>query len=686
MVDFKGLYSLPPKVIAGMKENLISSIVPAETSVRPAPVKRERGDKLYFVIFTTIAETKAMKEGKVCIPQVALNFPNFLDDRYAAPCPFKAESKPGAPETNPMSRLEPFVKEEADGRFISECFSSWILHHQLNLRMPVSALETLLAGTFFLGHDASSFDLSALDLIVRGMDIRDCDFRMQANGRAGHTLHFFVVQMTQNSMEKKIFLSISVAAFRVVSTLGKNVTLEVPGPKDQQSHLAILIRDNSSDFSNPFERRAQPLPPFDGPNDLRRMTTAQLGQWMMNRMPDPRQAGTDVEMLWDSRDQGQMIDLRPYRSRNRAKPYGIPTSFFSQPGNTAFAHPRLKIKELASTWRIFGSKSGKILSLAQPNSWIRDFIREGFPPPNAPFPRRIPPNERLWETTFQEGLNNHGAHLGNGEAIAMHPQTYNRVDVGNPPVERYVVGQGPQHPDGLNLMKNTIDGVMQNSHQSTVDWYPDYLYIPAREDENAIRALQTPSGRTLFEYDPNFPIGNGETTRMGMLLLEDGGPRGPQKTDGTYQPGPGGPFFFDFKICTAIIPMSLALRNCNSFKIIVVTSIKYFASNFLFSYSSPRHLLKLSLRLRFSRQIRSVRRKPRETNRNAWKRLSSHVIATTPVFYLDRMLAGVADVSLRSDKQTLAHMFRESIDLDFEDAPFSEGKCEAFGSTKAMGN
>jgi len=33
---------------------------------------------------------------------------------------------------------------------------------------------------------------------------------------------------------------------------------------------------------------------------------------------------------------------------------------------------------------------------------------------------------------------------------------------------------------------------------------------------------------------------------MGMLLLEDGGPQGPKKDDGTYEPGPGGPFFFDF--------------------------------------------------------------------------------------------------------------------------------------------
>lgn len=54
-------------------------------------------------------------------------------------------------------------------------------------------------------------------------------------------------------------------------------------------------------------------------------------------MPDPRNQGTDVKMLYDSGDKGQRVDLRPYRSRIMAKWYGIPTSFFSKPGNDAFA-------------------------------------------------------------------------------------------------------------------------------------------------------------------------------------------------------------------------------------------------------------------------------------------------------------------------------------------------------------
>ncbi|KAF2681389.1 hypothetical protein K458DRAFT_406399 [Lentithecium fluviatile CBS 122367] len=96
----------------------------------------------------------------------------------------------------------------------------------------------------------------------------------------------------------------------------------------------------SSNSSNPFVRRARPLPAFDSNGDLRRMTTKQLGQWMMNRIPNPQFQATDVEIIWNSRDPAQWIDLRPYRSPAREreqKAYGIPTSYFSHPGNTAFA-------------------------------------------------------------------------------------------------------------------------------------------------------------------------------------------------------------------------------------------------------------------------------------------------------------------------------------------------------------
>ncbi|KAF2681390.1 hypothetical protein K458DRAFT_80047 [Lentithecium fluviatile CBS 122367] len=195
---------------------------------------------------------------------------------------------------------------------------------------------------------------------------------------------------------------------------------------------------------------------------------------------------------------------------------------------------------------------GKIWTLAQPKAYIKDFIREGFPPPTAGFPRWVPPDERYHPTRFYEGLNNHGAHLKGGIAIVMHPKVYERGDdlppekEGEPPIEQYVEGEGPQHPDNLNLLRKTVDGVMKKNHKSTVNWWEDYLYLPARETPDYERAYSTASGRSVFEYDPDFDLGNGKKTKMGMLLLEDGGPRGQQNEDGTYEPGPGGPFCFDF--------------------------------------------------------------------------------------------------------------------------------------------
>lgn len=49
------------------------------------------------------------------------------------------------------------------------------------------------------------------------------------------------------------------------------------------------------------------------------------------------------------------------------------------------------------------------------------------------------------------------------------------------------------------------------------------FYLPNREDEQRRRAMSTPNGRTLFEYDPNFQLPNGQIVRMGMLLIEDRG-------------------------------------------------------------------------------------------------------------------------------------------------------------------
>ena len=93
---------------------------------------------------------------------------------------------------------------------------------------------------------------------------------------------------------------------------------------------------NASFDTRALEKRAQ-LPAFGGPNDLRRMNQAQLGAWMMNRMPDPTHHGypTNVDMIWDQYDPTQYIDLKlrkrtPKQDYIEYKPYAIPTSFFQQ--------------------------------------------------------------------------------------------------------------------------------------------------------------------------------------------------------------------------------------------------------------------------------------------------------------------------------------------------------------------
>jgi hypothetical protein len=182
-----------------------------------------------------------------------------------------------------------------------------------------------------------------------------------------------------------------------------------------------------------------------------------------------------------------------------------------------------------------------------PKVWIERFIQEGFPPPKSPFPGRAPQYRRTYDTPFQEGLNNHGAKLKGGMAIVMHPQRTVREDRDGK--EYYYPRDGPQYPEKLKLLKDTINEVMHTMHESALTWYPDYLYLPDRvkpTPRNRGRAGTTSSGRIVFQYDPNFQLGDGRTTRMGMLLIEDGGEQGPRKEYGTYDPGPGGPFFFDF--------------------------------------------------------------------------------------------------------------------------------------------
>lgn len=56
----------------------------------------------------------------------------------------------------------------------------------------------------------------------------------------------------------------------------------------------------------------------------------------MERLPGTDEI--DVEMLFNFNDLTQWIDLKVlYSTEGEVKPYGIPTSFFRQPDNEAFA-------------------------------------------------------------------------------------------------------------------------------------------------------------------------------------------------------------------------------------------------------------------------------------------------------------------------------------------------------------
>jgi hypothetical protein len=59
----------------------------------------------------------------------------------------------------------------------------------------------------------------------------------------------------------------------------------------------------------------------------------------MERLPDPNEKGypDDVDMIWDGDDPNQYIDLKTYMGRRETKAYAIPTSFFENPGDDAFA-------------------------------------------------------------------------------------------------------------------------------------------------------------------------------------------------------------------------------------------------------------------------------------------------------------------------------------------------------------
>ncbi|KAF1828244.1 hypothetical protein BDW02DRAFT_635299 [Decorospora gaudefroyi] len=371
------------------------------------------------------------------------------------------------------------------------------------------------------------------------------------------------------------------------------------------SSACSRIRDSStSNSTHRLSKRAtgRPLPGFNSDDDLRKKDKQEMSDWIMNRMPDPRRAGypNDVAMLWDYANDQQYIELIAYKRTGYSRAYGIPTSFFEVPGDEPFAWGTIGLVRcneaiqdggllrhgctaftvvktptesdpnsgvyMAHIWETPGfsnhrtpaipaipatdgepaqkAEPERTWTLAQPKAYIKDFIRKGFP--QIDYDRWLPLDRRSDEhktTELQQGLNTYATQLQYGQVHVMHPQKYDPVEEGEEEEpDRYEIGEGPQHPDGLELLHKTINQVMRKK----ITFVPDYLYVPAREDEDHTRAWDSPSGRSLFEYDPRFDLGDGRTARMGMLLYEDGGPRGAPDEEGNYEPGPGGPFFFNF--------------------------------------------------------------------------------------------------------------------------------------------
>ncbi|KAF2735273.1 hypothetical protein EJ04DRAFT_511839 [Polyplosphaeria fusca] len=173
----------------------------------------------------------------------------------------------------------------------------------------------------------------------------------------------------------------------------------------------------------------------------------------------------------------------------------------------------------------------------QVGSYITNFLQKGFP--HAGINRRTPENQRdptYANTAYQQGLNDVGTNLKDGTAIIVHPRKYELGDD-----DAYHLGDGPQHGKPLGKVREAADKAMAK-FGSQLTFLEDFLYVPNREQNN----LGSYTGRTLVEYDPHYEIQPGVFRRMVMVLLENGGPRGAQNDDGTYEPGPGGPFFFDF--------------------------------------------------------------------------------------------------------------------------------------------
>lgn len=169
----------------------------------------------------------------------------------------------------------------------------------------------------------------------------------------------------------------------------------------------------------------------------------------------------------------------------------------------------------------------KIILKPQYASWVTNFLKLGFP--HEKITRR--PKDKKDPPTEQTSLAGVKADLDYGQAIIIHPRKTDQDATGSGPVEIF---EGPQFPDNLEQMQKTVKFIFNGRKKKVnyIDFLPNFLYVPDRqghEFENSYR------GRTIFEYDPDY-----EGRKTGMLLIEDGGVKGPNGI------GPGGPFYYDF--------------------------------------------------------------------------------------------------------------------------------------------
>ena len=126
----------------------------------------------------------------------------------------------------------------------------------------------------------------------------------------------------------------------------------------------------------------------------------------------------------------------------------------------------------------------------------------------------------------QDGIKEHLTDLQAAKTWIMHPKrTRHRAD------GTYISENRPHYTSKLPKLKLRLKDL-----DNTAKIMPDYLYEPEPDPVHEPNTNKV-KGRALFEYSPNF-CGR----KTGRLVMEDGGV---QPQDGL-EPGPGGPFEFDF--------------------------------------------------------------------------------------------------------------------------------------------